>query len=129
AFNPASTETTDPNDSTPTRAEITSLRAELAVLTAALANSREEVETLRNTKPVPPAIEAIARADFMKIVAERVLLKEATLRLETDAAHLKSTIAVLRRDRENLQKALNTANPALPNPPFTHSPPPAPTAP
>ena len=128
AFDPASTETTDSNDSTPTRAEVASLRADLALLTASLANSREAVETLRNTKPVPPAIEAIARADFMSIVAERVLFKEAILRLEFDAAHLKSTIAVLRRDRENLQKALDTANAAnaaLSTPSLTSAPPPA----
>ena len=125
AFDPATTEPTATSDSIPTRAEITALRAELSHLTTSLANSREEVETLRNTKPVPPAIEAIAREDFMKIVAERVLLKEAKLRLELDAAHLKSEVAVLRRDRENLQKALNTANTALANSPSTISPPPA----
>jgi len=125
AFDPATTEPTPTSDSIPTRAEITALRAELSHLTTSLANSREEVETLRNTQPVPPAIEAISREDFMKIVAERVLLKEAKLRLETDAAHLKSEIAVLRRDRENLQKALNTANNALANSPSTISPPPA----
>ena len=103
-FDPAD-ETVGLGDSVPTREEINNVRQENAALRGTLAMVREEVATLRGAKSAEPSADAVARVEFTKVVAEREALKEAQLRQEQEIARLKGEVAVLRRDRENLQKA------------------------
>ncbi len=86
-------------ESVPTRGEMNTVRQENAELRGRLAAVREEVEALLAAPP------ADARGEFTKVVAEREALKTVQLRHEQELARLKGEVAVLRRDRENLQKA------------------------
>lgn len=103
-FDPA-VETSGVGESVPTREEINAVRQENAGLRATLAAVREEVTALRETKPAELTGDAVAREEFMKVVGEREVLTEGKLQLEQEVGRLKGEVAVLRRDRENLQKA------------------------
>ena len=103
-FNPAADAET-PRESVPTRGEMNTVRQENAELRGMLAAVREEVAALLGAKPVDEAAPAVAREEFTKVVAEREALTTAQLRHEQEIARLKGELAVLRRDRENLQKA------------------------
>lgn len=103
-FDPAA-EAAGTGDAVPTREEVNSVRAENAKLQSTLAAVREEAKTLRESKPGGPAGEGVAREEFTKVVAEREVLRETQTRLEEEVARLKGVVAVLQRDRENLQKA------------------------
>jgi pSer/pThr/pTyr-binding forkhead associated (FHA) protein len=103
-FDPAA-ETSGTGEAIPTRDEINSVRQENATLRTTLAAVREEVRTLRDSKPAEASGDGVAREEFTKVVAERQALTESEMRLKQEVAQLKGEIAVLRRDRENLQKA------------------------
>ena len=92
-------------ESVPTRGEMNTLRQENAELRGMLEAVREEVAALLAAQPVDEPALAVAREEFTKMVAERESLKTAQLRHEQEFARLKGEVAVLRRDRENLQKA------------------------
>ena len=89
-------------ESVPTRGEMVAARQENAELRGTLAAVREEVAALLAAKP---ADEAAQREEFTQVVADREALKTAQLRQEQEVARLKGEVAVLRRDRENLQRA------------------------
>jgi len=103
-FDPA-VATSGVSEAVPTREEINAVRQENAGLRATLVAVREEVTALREAKPAGPSGDAVAREEFMKIVGEREVLTEGKLHLELEIGRLKGEVAVLRRDRENLQKA------------------------
>ena len=92
-------------ESVPTRGEVNTVRQENAELRGLLAAAREEVAALLDAQPVDEPAQAVPRAEFTKVVAEREALKAAQLRDGQEIARLKGDLAVLRRDRENLQKA------------------------
>ena len=98
-FNPAA-EAEAHGESVPTRGEMNTVRQENAELRGLLAAAREEVVALLGAQPVDDA-----REEFTKVVAEREALKTAQVGREQEIARLKGEVAVLRRDRENLQKA------------------------
>ena len=98
-FNPAA-EAGAQGETVPTRGEMNSVRQENAELRGLLAAAREEVAALLGA---PPADEA--RGEFTKMVAEREALQTAQVGHGQEIARLKGEVAVLRRDRENLQKA------------------------
>ena len=103
-FNPAA-EVAAGGESVPTRGEMNTVRQENAELRGLLAAAREEVAALLGAKPVDEPATAVAREEFTKVVAEREALQATQLRHEQELARLKGEVAVLRRDRENLQKA------------------------
>ena len=84
-------------EAVPTRGEMHAVRQENAELRGTLAAVREEVAALAAAKP--------GDEEFTQFVAEREALKTAQLRQEQEVARLKGEVAVLRRDRENLQRA------------------------
>jgi hypothetical protein len=92
-------------EAVPTRGEINTVRQENAELRGTLTALREQLASLLDTKPAAETGEAVARDEFNKVVTEREALKEAQVRHEQEIGRLKSEVAVLRRDRENLQKA------------------------
>lgn len=103
-YNPAA-ESEASAEAVPTRGEINSVRQENVELRGTLAVVREELAALLEAKPVEDAAQAVSREEFTKVVTEREALKETQLRHEQEIARLKGDSAVLRRDRENLQKA------------------------
>ena len=103
-FDPAAA-TPAHGETVPTRGEMNTVRQENAELRGLLAAAREEVAALLETKPVDDPAQAVAREEFTKVVAEREALKAAQLRDAQEIARLKTDVAVLRRDRDNLQRA------------------------
>ncbi len=99
AFDPAAEEAHA--EAVPTRTEMHAVRQENAELRGTLAAVREEVTALLAAKPADDS----AGEEFTQLVAEREALKTAQLRQEQEVARLKGEVAVLRRDRENLQRA------------------------
>jgi hypothetical protein len=98
----------------PTRAEFAALQqtnAELAIQRDAL---REEIEALRQARPAAEgeAELVVAKTEFEKVTAEREALKEADHRRLSEIEKLKTQLAVLQRDRENLQRALDSVKAA-----------------
>ncbi len=98
-FNPAA-EIGAQGETVPTRGEMNSVRQENAELRGLLAAAREEVAALLGAQPADEA-----RGEFTKVVAEREALQTAQVGHAQEIARLKGEVAVLRRDRENLQKA------------------------
>lgn len=111
-FDPA-VDASGAGDTVPTREEINAVRQENAGLRATLAAVREEVQALRETKTTELSGEAVAREEFMQVVAARQILTEGKVQLEQELGRLKGEVAVLRRDRENLQKAWDAEKAAL----------------
>lgn len=103
-FNPAADADTH-GESVPTRGEMNTVRQENAELRALLAAAREEVAALVGAKPAEESAQAVALVEFTKVVEEREALKAGGVRHEQEIARLKGEVAVLRRDRENLQRA------------------------
>lgn len=103
-FDPVTAEQADA-EAVPTRGEINAVRQENVELRGTLAAVREELGALLAVPPGDEPAQAVSREEFTKVVAERETLKEAQLRQEQESARLKGEVAVLRRDRENLQKA------------------------
>ena len=99
AFDPAAEEAHA--EVVPTRAEMHAVRQENAERRGTQAAVREEVTALLAAKPADDS----AGEEFTQLVAEREALKTAQLRQEQEIARLKGEVAVLRRDRENLQRA------------------------
>ena len=102
-FDPAAAEAH--GETVPTRGEMNTVRQENAELRGLLAAAREEVAALLEEKPVDDPAQVVARGEFTKVVAEREALKTAQLRDGQEIARLKGEVAVMRRDRDNLQKA------------------------
>jgi cell division protein FtsB len=91
----------------PTRAELNALKQENEKLTAQVASLREELDALRKVRPVSgeEAALAIPKSEYERVTADREALKEAQERHHQEIARLKENLALLRRDRENLQRA------------------------
>ena len=73
---------------------------------ATVAVLREEIEALRSAHAASSGTgETVLREDYDKVVVEREALKEARLRNEEEINRLKTDLAILKRDRLNLQLA------------------------
>ena len=103
-FNPAATVEAH-GESVPTRGEMNTVRQENAELRGLLAAAREEVAALLKAQPVDDPAQVVARGEFTKVVEEREALKAAQLRDAQEISRVKGDAAVVRRDRDNLQKA------------------------
>ena len=103
-FDPAA-QVAGTGEAVPTSEEVSAVRQENVTLRSTLAAVRAEVQTLRESKPGEASGAGVAREEFTKVVAEREVLMESQARLEQEVARLKGEVAILRRDREHLQKA------------------------
>jgi pSer/pThr/pTyr-binding forkhead associated (FHA) protein len=94
----------------PTRNEINSVRKENADLRATVEALREEAAGLRQARPLENgSVElAVTKEEFDRVVVEREALKETRLKLEEELERLKGDLAVLKRDRVNLQLAYDS---------------------
>lgn len=113
----------------PTRSEINAVRQENAELKNRVASLREELDALQKAAAAEPGSSAatVDKAAFEKVVAEREALKEAQHTHEQEIAKLKTDLAVLQRDRENLKKVAENAKAEFAS--FRTEPPPAAPAP
>ncbi len=106
-FSPEAVPSNEEAESFPTRNEINEVRKENAELKVTVDALREEVNALRLAKPMEEGNVSLAvpKEEFDKVVVERESLKEARLKQEEEIARLKTDLAVLKRDRVNLQLA------------------------
>lgn len=110
AFDPAAAEqTAEGAELLPTRAELTALKGENEDLKTQVSALRGELDAFRQVHPAAgddPAA-AVPKTDYEKVVVDREALEEAQQRFQQEIAKLKEKVAVLQRDRDNLQRALN----------------------
>jgi hypothetical protein len=106
-FSPEAVPANEEAENFPTRNEINAVRKENAELKATVEALREETHALRLARPVENGDVALAvpKEEFDKVVVERESLKEERLKQEEELARLKGDLAVLKRDRVNLQLA------------------------
>lgn len=106
-FNPEAVSATEEAENFPTRNEINAVRKENAELKSTVEALREESNALRLAKPMEAGESALAvpKDEFDKVVVEREALKEERLKQDEEIARLKTDLAVLKRDRVNLQLA------------------------
>jgi hypothetical protein len=128
----------------PTRSEMEALRQVNGELRRNLDLLREEVEGLKKTQPAQGAegdSPAVLSAELQRLVLERAESKESEQRHAQELEHLKSELALVKRDRINLENALRHSNAenerlkkeqgtapadAAPAAPVAQTPPPAP---
>ena len=126
-FSPAlsSAEAEDALENLPSRGEINEVRLDNAKLRSQVELLREEVETLRKAPSVGSGSgpDAVPREEFVRIVGEMETLKESLLQSGEEVKRLKNDLAVLQRDRGNLQRACDDARAELLKSRLTPAPP------
>jgi pSer/pThr/pTyr-binding forkhead associated (FHA) protein len=105
----------DSVENLPSRGEINEVRHENAKLRSQVELLREEVETLTKAASAESGAGAdtVPRTEFVRVVDELEKLKESVVRSEDEAKRLKNNLAVLQRDRANLQRAWDEAKAEL----------------
>jgi pSer/pThr/pTyr-binding forkhead associated (FHA) protein len=106
-FSPEAVAVTEEAENFPTRSEINAVRKENVELKATVEALREETNALRLARPLEngDAALAVTKEEFDKVVVERETLKEERLKQDEEITRLKTDLAVLKRDRVNLQLA------------------------
>jgi len=106
-FSPEEIAAGEEAESFPSRGEVNAVRQENVEMRATVAALREEIEALGRAhgSSGAGAGETVAREDYEKVVVAREALKEAQLRNEEELGRLKTDLAILKRDRLNLQLA------------------------
>lgn len=107
---PAPTESANV-EALPTRSEVNAVRQENADLKVRIEALREEVEALTKTHAAAGGSSTVAvnQQEYDKLVAEREALKESLHATQQENAQLKTDLALLQRDRENLKKVAASA--------------------
>jgi pSer/pThr/pTyr-binding forkhead associated (FHA) protein len=106
-FSPEAIEVNEEAESFPTRSEINAVRKENVELKSTVEALREEANALRLARPLENGDVALAvtKEEYDKVVVEREGLKEERLKQDEEITRLKTDLAVLKRDRVNLQLA------------------------
>jgi len=106
-FSPEAVAADEEAENFPTRSEINAVRKENVELKATVEALREEAQSLRQARPLEKGDVALAvtKEEFDKVVVARETLKEERLKQDEEIARLKADLAVLKRDRVNLQLA------------------------
>lgn len=110
-FQPEEVATNEEAETFPSRGEVNAVRQENVEMRATVAALREEIEALRQAPKVAPdeAGAAVSREEYERVVVERESLKETQVRQEEELNRLKTDLAILKRDRVNLQLAYDGA--------------------
>ena len=95
----------------PTRGEINGVRQENAELKNRVESLREEVDALGKTHSAGAGAGSVVvpQEEYDKLVAERESLKEAQYAAQQEITRLKTDLALMQRDRENLKKVAASA--------------------
>ena len=110
-FNPEEVAAVEEAETFPSRGEVNAVRQENVEMRATVSALREEIAALRteHAGPVECGAGVVSREEFDQVVAEREALKEAQVRHEEEINRLKTDLAILKRDRLNLQFAYDGA--------------------
>jgi pSer/pThr/pTyr-binding forkhead associated (FHA) protein len=110
-FSPEDVGANEEAETFPSRGEVNAVRQENVEMRATVSALREEIEALRSAPDSKGAGtgETVAREEYEKLVMEREVLKEAKVRNEEEIARLKADLAILKRDRLNLQLAYDSS--------------------
>jgi len=92
-----------------TRAECEALIRDKADLTQEVKTLREEVDLLQQKHAAEPGTPSVPQAEFDRVVAELARIKELVAERDRQIERLMSSRAVLQRDRDNLQRAIDEA--------------------
>ncbi len=95
----------------PTRGEVNEVRQENSELKNRVQALREEVEAMKKTHAAENSSGSIAvkQEEYDQLLAEREALKEAQHTAQQEIAKLKTDLALLQRDRENLKQVAASA--------------------
>ena len=110
-FSPEAAPEAEGIETLPTRAEMESLRQVNAELHSNVGVLRDELEALKRTSAAgsgEPLVEAF-KAELQRLVLESGELREREHRLMNEITRWKIDLALVRRDRENLQIGLKSA--------------------
>jgi pSer/pThr/pTyr-binding forkhead associated (FHA) protein len=110
-FSPEDVPAAEEAETFPSRGEVNAVRQENAEMRATVAALREEIAALRTEHKASTegGGGAVSREEYDKLVIEREALKETQLRQEEELNRFKTDIAILKRDRVNLQLAYDSA--------------------
>jgi pSer/pThr/pTyr-binding forkhead associated (FHA) protein len=108
----------------PSRGEINEVRHDNAKLRNQVELLREAIETLSKASSAESGsgAETVSREDVVRTVSAMEKLKESLRQSEDEVKRLKFNLAVLQRDRGNLQRALDDARAELTGSPLTPAP-------
>src|SRR5690606_19253408 len=107
-FDPAEVEQAP--EGLPTQAELTALLKDNELLKSQLETVRTELAALRTESPLnAEGNGTVPREEFEKVVLDRASLSERLQRAEAQFAKVREELALLRRDRENLELAAESA--------------------
>jgi pSer/pThr/pTyr-binding forkhead associated (FHA) protein len=107
-FSPKEVAAVEEAETFPSRGEVNAVRQENVEMRATVSALREEIAALRKEHSGSTG-DGVSREAFDEVVAEREALKEAQLRHEEEINRLKTDLAILKRDRLNLQFAYDGA--------------------
>ncbi|MEP6671436.1 MAG: hypothetical protein ABJF10_19900, partial [Chthoniobacter sp.] len=95
----------------PSRGEVNAVRQENVEMRATVSALREEISALRQEHKATTegAGATVSREEYEQVVVERESLKETQLRQEEEINRFKTDLAILKRDRLNLQLAYDGA--------------------
>ncbi len=110
-FSPEDVPAAEEAETFPSRGEVNAVRQENAEMRATVAALREEIAALRTEHKASTegGGGTVSREEYDKLVIERESLKETQLRQEEELNRFKTDIAILKRDRVNLQLAYDSA--------------------
>jgi hypothetical protein len=92
-----------------TRAEADALKEEIAKLQAQVTAFRQEVDALKQSHASRNGEATVPQAEFDRVTGELTGMALKVVETERQLNHLRTELGVLRRDRENLQRALDEA--------------------
>ena len=110
-FSPEDVAAVEEAETFPSRGEVNAVRQENAEMRATVSALREEIAALRQEHKASAEANGptVSREEFEQVVVEREALKEAQLRNDEEIGRLKTDLAILKRDRVNLQFAYDGA--------------------
>lgn len=107
----------DDVDPLPSRGEMLTLQQDNKQLKANVSALREQLETMNAAQEGQAAGgEDGTLTQLAKLSAELAALKQENVRRQEEFDRLKDSLSVMRRDRENLQRAYDTLNASTPKP-------------
>jgi len=110
-FSPEDVAAVEEAETFPSRGEVNAVRQENAEMRATVSALREEIAALstEHKSSGESGDATVSRAEYDKLVVEREALKEIQLKQEEELNRFKTDIAILKRDRLNLQLAYDSA--------------------
>lgn len=107
-FSPEDVASGEEAETFPSRGEVNAVRQENAEMRATVSALREEIAALRKEHQAAEGA-TVSRDEYEQVVVEREALKEKRLRHEEEINLLRTDLAILKRDRVNLQLAYDGA--------------------